>query len=275
MALPRAVQKQADKARKLAQQAAQQPVAQPAEQAPVQLQPPLQPAPPPTAVESQPIVESVQPVIQEPVSALGEAPDPLNENWEVRFKNLRKARDGELNDSRDRVAQLERQLLDATQDQKSEGDTSSEYQLTEDERKEMTPDAVAAFEKMATKMERQNQTKQADNKAEEESLFFADVDSIIPNWKQINSDPRFVEWLKQADGFGGGTRHDTLAQARANLDSKTVASLFSAYAQGNADLDSNHGNEQPAPQAGTVEPGRSSFDPAATQAGATTGIQGS
>jgi hypothetical protein len=57
----------------------------------------------------------------------------------------------------------------------------------------------------------------------------AAMDREIPNWREINNDPRFHIWLDQVDPFSGHKRQDMVTDAyRAGHAARTLA-FFHAY----------------------------------------------
>jgi hypothetical protein len=51
------------------------------------------------------------------------------------------------------------------------------------------------------------------------------------DWKAINNDPNFLDFLQQADTFSGKKRHDLFLEAAGQLDAGRVSAFFGAYAQ--------------------------------------------
>ena len=59
--------------------------------------------------------------------------------------------------------------------------------------------------------------------------FFSELDSKVPDWKVINEDSGFLEWLSESDGYSGSTKQQSLDTAYANMDAGRVAKIFNAY----------------------------------------------
>ena len=85
------------------------------------------------------------------------------------------------------------------------------------------------------------------------------LDREIPNWKTINTDPEFIDWLAQEDAFSGRTRHELLNAAGTN--GPRVVSFFKAYLnerqaiRGHSEATSAVPQHSQAPQGGpTVNP---------------------
>jgi len=52
----------------------------------------------------------------------------------------------------------------------------------------------------------------------------------VPNWRTINEDPKFIAWLQEADEFSGQLRTTLIHQAAASRDIDRVAAFFTAFA---------------------------------------------
>jgi hypothetical protein len=49
----------------------------------------------------------------------------------------------------------------------------------------------------------------------------------VPNWRQVNEDPEFLQWLGEPDPFSGRLRHDLLQEAGVN--GPRILAFFKAY----------------------------------------------
>ena len=59
--------------------------------------------------------------------------------------------------------------------------------------------------------------------------FFSELEGKVSDWRVINEDSRFLEWLAEADGYSGSTKQQSLDRAYANMDARGVAAIFNAY----------------------------------------------
>ena len=258
MAIPRAVQRRAEKARELAQKM------QGGNPAPEgrQMMGNQQPVPNQSQdVANQNQIEAtpVQEPAQDQETAFAPQSGPADD-WELRYKNLRNSRNEKLEAERKRASQLESQLIELAAQAPSAPQGESQFSLSKDELESMSEEEANIYNKMAGKLEDKFKVEQQDDTAQRESLFFADVSSVVPQWEALNSDPRFMQWLSQADGFSGRTLKDTLVQARNDLDANTVTALFTTYLQqsnANQDSSSNELAQHANAPAGQVDPGRS------------------
>jgi hypothetical protein len=88
--------------------------------------------------------------------------------------------------------------------------------------------------------------------------FYDRLAAQVPQYKTINDDPRFLDWLAQTDGMFGATRQSALDSAASVLDAQRVAHIFQAYQQAAAPA------AQPAP-APSAAPAANANPPQAAQ----------
>lgn len=62
-----------------------------------------------------------------------------------------------------------------------------------------------------------------------EQEFYSDLAKAVPNWKAINSDPEFLEWLNVPDELSGELRDTLLKRAGGSLDAKRVAAIMKLW----------------------------------------------
>lgn len=63
----------------------------------------------------------------------------------------------------------------------------------------------------------------------QEERFFSALSTVMPDWKGINNDQRFHNWLLQADPMTGITRQTYLEDAQRSQDVNRVASIFNSW----------------------------------------------
>ena len=79
-----------------------------------------------------------------------------------------------------------------------------------------------------------------------EADFFSSLTSMVPDWEQVNQDPKFLTWLDEVDELTGQTRQVLLSNAEKSRDAARTAKFFTAFkktstswaANSNAALDS-------------------------------------
>ncbi|GMQ92431.1 MAG: hypothetical protein BMS9Abin11_1760 [Gammaproteobacteria bacterium] len=62
-----------------------------------------------------------------------------------------------------------------------------------------------------------------------QSVFFSELTKISPEWRVLNNDASFLQWLDKVDPFTGETRASLLSLAVSNSDSARAATFFNAY----------------------------------------------
>lgn len=59
--------------------------------------------------------------------------------------------------------------------------------------------------------------------------FWTDLTAKAPNWRTVNDDPRFHEWLLQVDPLTGISRQTYLDEAQNRLDADRVSNFFTQW----------------------------------------------
>jgi hypothetical protein len=97
--------------------------------------------------------------------------------------------------------------------------------------------------------------------------MFASLDKQVPDWRDVNNDPNFVQWLQLPDAYTGAIRHNLLKAAFNQNDSGRVAAFFNGFlAEEAATAPQGQPRDQGAPPshatngAGTQQPRRPSLD---------------
>lgn len=62
-----------------------------------------------------------------------------------------------------------------------------------------------------------------------EQRFWADLQSVVPDWQDINTNKDFQSWLLEVDPLTGVTRQTYLDDAQRNLDVRRVATFFDIW----------------------------------------------
>jgi hypothetical protein len=77
-------------------------------------------------------------------------------------------------------------------------------------------------------------TSDAANTAQEQTRLaherlLATLDGEFAEWRQLNRDPQFLEWLAQPDPYSGAARQDLLSQAYERFDAPRIVAFFKGY----------------------------------------------
>lgn len=78
-----------------------------------------------------------------------------------------------------------------------------------------------------------------------EQRFWDDLNRLVPDWQQVNSNQNFHQWLLEADELSGQPRQTYLDAAQRNFDAKRVANFFATWKRLNGMSDAQPG---PKPQ---------------------------
>ena len=86
----------------------------------------------------------------------------------------------------------------------------------------------------------------------ERQKMFSILDEHLPDWRQVNNDPRFLQWLALPDTYSGAIRHNLLKAAWERNDTPRAAAFFQGFLAEEAAVDPAAGqpNGSQAPQNG-------------------------
>lgn len=92
---------------------------------------------------------------------------------------------------------------------------------------------IAELEQMVRQMQtnvipRVEQVAQKQAQSSEQS-FWSDLSAKVPNWRDINADQNFLDWLMEVDPLTGTTRQSYLEDAQRNMDAYRVANFFNTW----------------------------------------------
>lgn len=62
-----------------------------------------------------------------------------------------------------------------------------------------------------------------------EQQFYATLNTLVPDWEQVNQDQRWLTWLAETDPVYGAARQAALDAAHQQMDVQRVASVFKAF----------------------------------------------
>lgn len=96
----------------------------------------------------------------------------------------------------------------------------------------------------------------------------ATIGGLVPDWQEINTDQRFMDWVKLPDLFSGAIRQQLMQEAWNNGDGVRVAAFFRAFLAEAAAVDPQRGTHAQPPPPSMVparEPGAPGIVPLATR----------
>jgi len=205
------------------------------------------------------------------------APDD-GDTWRRRYEALKGKYDAEvprmaaqfreLRDAlteRDSVISQLRSEIDALKAYGTKAPESPASGISDEQRQRLTdlygPDFMDAVQAVAREV-LAHQSKPIVQQVEElkretaltkEQRFWSDLTAGIPDWRTINEDPRFHDWLAQVDPVSGRDRQTYLAEAQKALDSARVINIFQAFKQ---TLQQQKPPTPPQPPRRPIAPGR-------------------
>lgn len=227
--LPRSVQDQANAA-----QALQDQLNQPVTEATENPAPAATPEPEPQPAATVPVAQP--------------APEPQAESrdasyWRHRFDVLQGKYNAEVPALRKEIATLQEQLTAAgTPSPASAVQRAQEAMsdLTEAEIEEYGPDLVSLIKRVAGNAPSNNGDLQEikselgqlreEKRQDAEARFWSDLEAQVPNFRAVNAEPAFHQWLTGIDPLSGQPRQQLLVGAQEALDAYRVAAVFKSFA---------------------------------------------
>ena len=97
-------------------------------------------------------------------------------------------------------------------------------------------DALTAMNQRMDKLAQENaelrqsvsQTQQSSHQSSEQ-MFYSALDSKVNDWREVNTDPKFINWLNQPDGFSGKTRQQLMDEGASVMDVDRVSTFFTEW----------------------------------------------
>lgn len=208
--------------------------------------------------------EAEQPKADEVLVADAAAPAEPTEigepdNWEHKYKTLQGMYNREkqnVSDLSGRVGQLEGLLAGLQQAREAAApeptaEVLAPSGLTEEEIKDYGPELIDVMKRTAVEAVQGELTalrnENADLKAAVGSVgqsqaqtskekLYAGLGEAVPNWRQVNTHPDFLEWLNQPDVYSGVARSQMLKNAFGANDTGRVVQFFKGFLSENAAL---------------------------------------
>ncbi len=197
--------------------------------------------------------ESTQP--QEADAGTGDEKDqpPQQEHdWEQRFRQYKAATDRTIHEHRVEISTLKQQLKQAQEaSQSNEGSAEGEgapvttnaaiERLRTDFGDELADGVLAIVQSANQPVQQEIDRFKHSREIDADTRFWDVLKSVVPNWKQINDDAGFHQWLAQVDPPSGRPRQILLNEAQQAKDGGRVSAIFQEYldaqqtAQGNAE----------------------------------------
>jgi hypothetical protein len=88
---------------------------------------------------------------------------------------------------------------------------------------------LAELRKKVTEMESRFGTQAEQAKQKSKTEVFASLNTRVPNWQQLNVDPKFLAWLSQEDVLSGRQRKELLTEAFEGMHAERVVGFFEKF----------------------------------------------
>lgn len=252
--LPKAIQDQLDAAEAIQQQLTNQtaePVTPPAEPNP-EPQPAPEPTPDPNPAEPQPQPPVTPPAPQEPEPDWKQRAKTLEGKYNAEVPRLH----GQLKEMNTQLATALEQISQLKSAQPKPPEPKPQEFVTKDDEEtfgsdlidlsrrvvreefaQLAPFMVEQIRKEFAPIREQVGEVQKKTAQTEEERFWTSIDTAVPDWRDIDQDPKWLEWLGEYDPLTGATRQEALNTAHTALDAARVAAIFKVF----------KGASQPAP----------------------------
>lgn len=235
MSLPQSVQAQAAAAAKHFDREPENPDANKAKAPGREQNPPRDAEKPDT---DKPDTQSAEPPKDEPkAEPKTEAKDALY--WEHRFNVIRGKYDTEVPALRKENEQLKQQLADASK--APDAPKQSLPGVSDEElaryKEEYGDDLVSLMMRLSGSQQQQPNTEiaqrlerlESEKQEDAEARFWIGLEQAVPNYREINSEPGFMQFLSTFNPQTGRQYQQALSQAQQSLDAKGVADVFKLY----------------------------------------------
>lgn len=159
--------------------------------------------------------------------------------WEHRFNVIRGKYDTEVPALRKENEQLKQQLADASK--ASDAPKQSLPGVSDEElaryKEEYGDDLVSLMMRLSGSQQQQPNTEiaqrlerlESEKQEDAEARFWIGLKQAVPKYREINSEPGFLQFLSQFDPQTGKQYQQALSQAQQSLDAKGVADVFKLY----------------------------------------------
>ncbi len=170
-----------------------------------------------------------------------------DETWERRYKTLQGMFNAETARFKSEVAELKSELKEAISKLKEAPATPTEPQrslVTDKDVEDFGGDLVDLIGRKAAdvvnakmaRLEEENARlrEELGSVSEQQGearrdVYFSSLERVVPDYRELNVDPDFLEWLSETDSLSGQPRQHFLNIAFESYDVERTAVLFNAY----------------------------------------------
>lgn len=188
---------------------------------------------------------------QTPPSPPAPAPhgEQQTENWEHRYNSMKgryEAQARQLSDMSAQMSQLQRELTNIQQQaqRRPDGDQHIQRLITPEEesdygadfltvvgkkaKEEITPE-IAAMKREMDQLRAQFQGVGQNLALSAREKMYQNMDQSMPDWRDLNTNPQFLSWLKLPDTYSGAIRHDLMMAAYERNDAPRLTAFFKGF----------------------------------------------
>lgn len=203
-----------------------------------------------TSLQAAPAPQPTEPVAQAPAPAQAPAAAPeADESWEHKYKSVhgRYVRQQEqIRSMSEQITGLQNVIatLQGTASSAPIPEFKAESLITPEEaadygedflkvvgkraREEMAP-VIQGYEAKIKELEVRLQGVNGAVQQTSHEKFLVTLDQKLPDWRQLNTNDEFLDWLRLPDPYSGAIRHDMLKAAYAQGDANRVAAFFNGF----------------------------------------------
>lgn len=227
--------------------------------APVQPQEPIEPPAPVAAAPAEPPVQPAPPQAAHPAE-----PPVTEEQWEHRYRSMKGRHDSAqqiIGSMQEQMAQMGDELLRTQQLLMQQNPNARPHAnqpqqpqrlITPEDEQNYGNDLIdlarrAGREAVAGELDevkQANQRLQQQVQRDAQGRVLEALTQAVPNWREINRDPRFISWLRLPDIYSGVIRKQLLDDAFRAASVPRVVSFFKGFVSDEALT----GNIDPSPQ---------------------------
>jgi hypothetical protein len=136
--------------------------------------------------------------------------------------------------------------------------------VTEEERKAYGDDLLSVVERkalealrpIAGRLQNENADLRRRLAAQDARSIYEVLDAEIPNWKEVNVHPDFLQWLSAPDVYSGAAKAALIRQAFAAADAQRVLAMFTGFLREHPEHRSGSGSQS---RSSSVRSGSRSF----------------
>lgn len=195
--------------------------------------------------------EPPAPPPQNPAPAQNPAPKPpsaQDPNWEHRFNSMKgryEQAQQQAQSMAQQIADMQRVIATLQAAPPAPPQQSSELRFVTPKEEEeygkefidvvgkrarevVTPEVTELKAKLAKLEAQMGNVENVAVQTQREKMFTA-LDQTVPNWREINSNQSFLDWLKLPDAYSGAIRHGLLMNAFNANNANRVAAFFRGY----------------------------------------------